>query len=99
MEVSNTSLDQGSSSNVSNSQLSLHSSLSNLNNTEDEDDADEIVPRILVDHFVSMAEQQNASNDVGPDLDYHCAFSFPAVVLTLGKENWHRLKVRNNILL
>ncbi|XP_031781123.1 serine/threonine-protein phosphatase 4 regulatory subunit 1 isoform X2 [Nasonia vitripennis] len=73
------------------SQVSLNSSLSNLNNTED-DDADEIVPRILVDHFVSMAEQQNPSNDVGPDLDYHCAFSFPAVVLTLGKENWHRLK-------
>lgn len=65
------------------------------NDQEQELDNDEIVPRILVDYFVSMAELQSTTNDAGPDLDYHCAFSFPAVVLTLGKDNWHRLKVNN----
>lgn len=42
-----------------------------------------IVPQILIDHFVSMTEIELASN-TDNDMAYHCAFSLPAVALTLG---------------
>lgn len=65
----------------------------NLDDFEDDEEDGEIVPRILVDYFVSMSElKSTVVNDIGPDIDYHCAYSFPAIVLTLGRENWHRLK-------
>ncbi|PBC26538.1 Serine/threonine-protein phosphatase 4 regulatory subunit [Apis cerana cerana] len=51
----------------------------------------EIVPQHLIDSFLSMAEPEQCS-DMGTDIPHHCAFSFPAVVLTLGKENWPYLK-------
>ncbi|XP_076764465.1 serine/threonine-protein phosphatase 4 regulatory subunit 1 isoform X2 [Xylocopa sonorina] len=51
----------------------------------------EIVPQHLVDSFLSMAEPEQCS-DMGADIPHHCAFSFPAVVLTLGRENWPYLK-------
>ncbi|XP_060832616.1 serine/threonine-protein phosphatase 4 regulatory subunit 1-like isoform X1 [Bombus pascuorum] len=53
----------------------------------------EIVPQHLIDSFLSMAEPEQCSGDMSPgDIPHHCAFSFPAVVLTLGKENWPYLK-------
>lgn len=55
-------------------------------------DDKERVPSVLVEFFISMARLQSSTSDVGPDIDYHCAFSFPAVVLTLGRTNWPRLK-------
>ncbi|XP_017880450.1 serine/threonine-protein phosphatase 4 regulatory subunit 1-like isoform X2 [Ceratina calcarata] len=51
----------------------------------------EIVPQHLIDSFLSMAEPDQCS-DTGTDIPHHCAFSFPAVVLTLGRENWPYLK-------
>ncbi|KAK9309336.1 hypothetical protein QLX08_000963 [Tetragonisca angustula] len=52
----------------------------------------EIVPRHLIDSFLTMAEPDQCFGDMGPDIPHHCAFSFPAVVLTLGKDNWKYLK-------
>ena len=89
--MNNASMERRLSFDVSNRLSNF--SFSNMSTIDDDEDSDEIVPRILVDHFVSMADPQPMPSDIGPDLDYHCAFSFPAVVLTLGKENWHRLKV------
>lgn len=51
----------------------------------------EIVPQQLIDHFVSMSDPSNASfTEI--DLAHHCAFSLPAVALTLGPNNWDLLK-------
>ncbi|XP_014226394.1 serine/threonine-protein phosphatase 4 regulatory subunit 1-like isoform X3 [Trichogramma pretiosum] len=90
VNIMDTSLEQNSTFNVSSSS----GGVSGLQALEDDlvFDDDEIVPRILVDYFISMAELPLNDNELGGDLDYHCAFSFPAVVLTLGKDNWHRLK-------
>jgi serine/threonine-protein phosphatase 4 regulatory subunit 1 len=50
----------------------------------------EIVPPVLIDHFVSMASPM--ARAVDSEISHHCAFSLPAVVLTLGRENWPLLK-------
>ena len=49
-----------------------------------------IVPQFLIDFFVSMADPRAIS--IGNEISHHCAFSFPAVALTLGRENWPLLK-------
>ncbi|XP_076622614.1 serine/threonine-protein phosphatase 4 regulatory subunit 1 isoform X2 [Colletes latitarsis] len=54
-------------------------------------DVQDIVPQHLIDSFLSMVEPEECI-DVSTDLPHYCAFSFPAVVLTLGKENWSYLK-------
>lgn len=51
----------------------------------------EIVPQELINYYVSMADSEQCV-DMGAEIPHHCAFSFPAVALTLGKENWHYLK-------
>nr|XP_031827867.1 serine/threonine-protein phosphatase 4 regulatory subunit 1-like [Nomia melanderi] len=51
----------------------------------------EIVPQHLIDSFLWMADLKQCL-DTGADIPHHCAFSFPAVVLTLGKEKWPYLK-------
>ncbi|XP_067211708.1 serine/threonine-protein phosphatase 4 regulatory subunit 1 isoform X2 [Linepithema humile] len=51
----------------------------------------EIVPQELINYYVSMADPEQCV-DMGAEIPHHCAFSFPAVALTLGKENWHYLK-------
>lgn len=51
----------------------------------------DIVPQALINHFVSMtnpAQAQNTDNEIA----HHCAFSLPAVALTLGRKNWILLK-------
>lgn len=50
----------------------------------------EIVPPVLIAYFVSMTDAELAGN-TDNDLAYHCAFSLPAVALTLGRGNWHVL--------
>jgi hypothetical protein len=50
----------------------------------------EIVPPVLISHFVSMATP--TARTVDSEISHHCAFSLPAVVLTLGRENWPLLK-------
>ncbi|XP_028044967.1 serine/threonine-protein phosphatase 4 regulatory subunit 1 isoform X2 [Monomorium pharaonis] len=51
----------------------------------------EIVPQELINYYVLMADPEQCVV-MGADMPHHCAFSFPAVALTLGKENWHCLK-------
>lgn len=46
-----------------------------------------IVPQLLIDHYVSMIDPSRAQT-VDNDIARHCAFSIPAVALTLGRANW-----------
>ncbi|XP_063232805.1 serine/threonine-protein phosphatase 4 regulatory subunit 1-like isoform X2 [Bacillus rossius redtenbacheri] len=50
-----------------------------------------LVPQLLIDHYVSMTHPSLAQN-TDNDITRYCAFSLPAVVLTLGRENWPLLK-------
>ena len=50
-----------------------------------------IVPQLLVDHYVSMIDPSRAQT-VDNEIARHCAFSLPAVALTLGRSNWPLLK-------
>merc|ERR1719168_38440 len=50
-----------------------------------------IVPQLLIDHYVSMIDPSRAQT-VDNDIARHCAFSLPAVALTLGRTNWPLLK-------
>ncbi|KRT85871.1 HEAT domain-containing protein [Oryctes borbonicus] len=49
------------------------------------------VPKLLIDHFVSMTKPSLAQ-ETDNDMAFHCAYSLPAVALTLGSKNWHLLK-------
>ena len=51
----------------------------------------EIVPQLLIDFYVSMIDPSRAQT-VDSDIARHCAFSLPAVALTLGRSNWPLLK-------
>ena len=50
-----------------------------------------VIPQALLDHYISMTEPSKAQA-IDTDLAKHCAFSFPAVVLTLGAKNWGCLR-------
>ena len=56
-----------------------------------------IVPQLLIDHYVSMIDPSRAQT-VDNDIARHCAFSFPAVALTLGRANWPLLRDTYEIL-
>ena len=45
------------------------------------------MPQLLIDHYVSMIDPSRAQT-VDNDIARHCAFSIPAVALTLGRANW-----------
>ncbi|KAI4471926.1 serine/threonine-protein phosphatase pp2a 65 kda regulatory subunit [Holotrichia oblita] len=49
------------------------------------------VPKLLIDHFVSMTNPLVAQ-ETDNDMAFHCAYSLPAVALTLGSDNWNLLK-------
>jgi len=51
----------------------------------------DIVPHELLEHFLKMGEQ-SAAQTVDLDIARHCAYSFPAVALTLGRKNWGCLR-------
>ncbi|KAJ8940759.1 hypothetical protein NQ318_009671 [Aromia moschata] len=70
------------------SNLSSNTSNTEQKNTQPEQD---VVPQLLIDHFISMTDPNLALN-IDSDLTYRCAFSLPAVALTLGSNNWHLLK-------
>lgn len=55
--------------------------------TKKECPTQEIVPQMLIDHFISMTDIEVVGN-TDNDMAYHCAFSLPAVALTLGKLNY-----------
>lgn len=50
-----------------------------------------VIPQALLDHYISMTEPSKAQA-IDTDLAKHCAFSFPAVALTLGAKNWSCLR-------
>jgi len=50
-----------------------------------------IVPQLLVDHYVSMTDPSRVQT-VDNEIAKHCAYSLPAVALTLGRSNWPLLK-------
>lgn len=56
-----------------------------------------IVPQLLVDHFVSMTDPSRAQT-VDSEIAHHCAFSLPAVALTLGRNNWPLLRETYDVL-
>merc|ERR1712223_224445 len=79
---------------------SVDSSSSNSNNLNPPDPAlpkgppatlQSIVPQLLVDHYVSMIDPSRAQT-VDNEIARHCAYSLPAVALTLGRSNWPLLK-------
>ncbi|XP_064122974.1 LOW QUALITY PROTEIN: serine/threonine-protein phosphatase 4 regulatory subunit 1-like [Macrobrachium nipponense] len=51
----------------------------------------DIVPKTLLEHYISMTDPVRAET-VDNELTRHCAYSLPAVALTLGRENWPVLK-------
>lgn len=50
-----------------------------------------VVPQPLIEHFISMTDSDLLLT-VDAEMTYYCAYSLPAVALTLGSENWHILK-------
>jgi len=56
-----------------------------------------IVPQLLVDHFVSMTDPSRAQT-VDSEIIHHCAFSLPAVALTLGRNNWPLIRETYDLL-
>ena len=57
----------------------------------------DIVPQQLIDHFVSMTHPSQAQK-TDNEIAHHCAYSLPAVALTLGRDNWPLLKEAYNAL-
>lgn len=51
----------------------------------------DIVPKTLLEHYISMTDPMRAES-VDTELTRHCAYSLPAVALTLGRQNWPVLK-------
>lgn len=49
-----------------------------------------VVPQYLVDSFLSMVNLSGRQHD--NDMSFHCAYSMPAVISTLGKEYWPLMK-------
>lgn len=47
----------------------------------------DIVPPTLLGHFISMVEM-NSQSGLDSDMNYNCAFNFPAIALTLGVAHW-----------
>ena len=51
----------------------------------------DIVPNELLENYLSMTNPINYQT-IDPDLCHHCAYSLPAVALTLGRQNWPCLR-------
>ncbi|KAJ3665913.1 hypothetical protein Zmor_001377 [Zophobas morio] len=62
--------------------------LTELVPTEPEQD---IVPQVLINHFILMTDSSFSIN-IDNEMSYHCAYSLPAVALTLENKNWPLLK-------
>merc|ERR1712130_657254 len=104
-QVSISTFEPGSSRWEAYSNSSLHSSRSSLDSSRSQDpvppdpalprgppETDQsIVPQLLIGHYVSMIDPSRAQT-VDNDIARHCAFSLPAVALTLGRTNWPLLK-------
>ncbi|RMZ95186.1 serine threonine- phosphatase 4 regulatory subunit 1 [Brachionus plicatilis] len=51
----------------------------------------EIVPPILLSYYVTMVEI-NSQSSLDSEMNYNCAYNFPAIALTLGVKYWKFLK-------
>lgn len=51
----------------------------------------DVIPQPLLDHYISMTEPAKAQT-IDTEIVRHCAFSLPAVSLTLGRKNWPCLR-------
>ncbi|CAF0880913.1 unnamed protein product [Brachionus calyciflorus] len=51
----------------------------------------EIVPPILLSYFVTMVDI-NTQNSLDSEMNYNCAYNFPAIALTLGSKYWKFIK-------
>ncbi|CAG2101590.1 unnamed protein product, partial [Medioppia subpectinata] len=57
----------------------------------------DIIPNDLLEHYLSMTNPIHYQT-VDPDLCHHCAYSLPAVTLTLGRKNWSCLRETYELL-
>ncbi|CDW60136.1 hypothetical protein TTRE_0000848901, partial [Trichuris trichiura] len=57
----------------------------------------EIVPHALLDSYLAMPNA-DPTQSMENDVPRHCAHSFPAVALTLGRSNWHLLRTAYHAL-
>ncbi|XP_076055930.1 serine/threonine-protein phosphatase 4 regulatory subunit 1-like isoform X3 [Oratosquilla oratoria] len=77
------------------SQVSLESNMfsppMDLGSSNDNSLTQDIVPKKLLEHYISMTDPMRAET-VDNELTKHCAYSLPAVALTLGRQNWPVLK-------
>ena len=51
----------------------------------------DVIPQELLEHYLSMTDPSRAQT-VDAEIAKHCAYSFPAVVYTLGRNNWNCLR-------
>jgi serine/threonine-protein phosphatase 4 regulatory subunit 1 len=49
------------------------------------------VPPILLSYFITMIEM-NSQHSLDSDMNYNCAYNFPAIALTIGADNWRYIK-------
>lgn len=52
----------------------------------------EIIPPALLKHYLSMADVEGGQSPIENEMPLYCAYSFPAVVITLGSTNWGILR-------
>ena len=50
------------------------------------------ISSILIDYYLNMKDSNLDSGVQDNDHTFHCAFNFPAVLLTMGGENWLKLE-------
>lgn len=84
------SLYSSTSSLYSNSQQQVSSKTTDVTHLSSELKQD-IVPPILLSYFITMIDM-NAQNSLDAEMNYNCAFNFPAIALTLGVNNWKYVK-------
>ncbi len=74
--------------NAKTNQLSLSLSYLPLRPTSSKQDK---VPPILLSYFITMIEM-NSQHSLDSDMNYNCAYNFPAIALTIGADNWRYIK-------
>ena len=70
------------------SSLSLRSVVSHRTTHPPDPDDVAVVKKYLLDHFVELAKVNTGDDNTDAEMRVYCAYSYPAVVLLLGPENW-----------
>lgn len=58
-----------------------------------------IISDLLLSHYCSMVSDPVGDAAIDNDLKYHCAFTFPGVLLTIGGSRWKEIKEVGLIIL